>query len=179
LYITKNLISMMGGQIWVQSKIREGSTFTFTLPYFETEEQKNKTSSKKKVVEKNKNKVFDWRNKTILIAEDEHNNFIFLSEIIKRTGAKVIEAKNGLQALSAVEKYSEINLVLMDLLMPELDGYAATRKIKILRPGLPVIAQTAYTMMKEKEKSLESGCDGYISKPYDPPELLELINNFI
>jgi two-component system cell cycle response regulator DivK len=67
----------------------------------------------------------------------------------------------------------------MDLLMPEMDGYNATKQIKKIRPSIPVIAQTAYTMMKEKEKSLESGCDGYISKPYNPPELLELINNFI
>ena len=67
----------------------------------------------------------------------------------------------------------------MDLMMPEMDGYEATRKIKLLRPALPVIAQTAYTMAKEKKKSLETGCDGYISKPYDPPVLLDLINNFL
>jgi signal transduction histidine kinase/CheY-like chemotaxis protein len=179
LFISKNLINMMGGQIWVQSKVIEGSTFTFTLPYFETESQKNKSSKKLMTSERKKNQTFDWRNKTILIAEDEHNNFIFLNEIIKRTGAKVIEAKNGLQAVHAIENNPEINLVLMDLLMPEMDGYNATKQIKKIRPSIPVIAQTAYTMMKEKEKSLESGCDGYISKPYNPPELLELINNFI
>jgi signal transduction histidine kinase len=179
LFIAKNLIDMMGGQIWVQSKVKEGSTFTFTLPYFETGDQKNIIPKKLKPTERKKIQTYDWRNKTILIAEDEHNNFIFLNEIIKRTGAKIIEAKNGLQAVSAVENNPEISLVLMDLLMPEMDGYAATLQIKKMRPSLPVIAQTAYAMLKEKEKSLESGCDGYISKPFDPPDLLELMNNFI
>jgi signal transduction histidine kinase len=179
LYISKSLINMMGGQIWVNSKVKEGSTFTFTLPYFETEVKKVKLSKTATPLERKKAHVYDWRNKTILIAEDEHNNFIYLSEIIKRTGAKVIEAKNGLQAVTAVEQSPEINLILMDLLMPEVDGYMATKQIKKIRPSLPVIAQTAYTLMREKEKSLEAGCDGYITKPYDPPELLELINNFL
>jgi len=178
LYISKNLVEMMGGQIWVQSKIKEGSTFHFTLPYFETTDKILKP--KKKVKNEIKTDiVYDWRNKTVLIVEDEHNNFIFLNEIIKRTGAKVIEAKNGVQAVEAVAISPEINLVLMDLLLPEMDGYEATRKIKELRPKLPVIAQTAYTMAREKEKSLEAGCDGYIYKPYNPPELMELISNFI
>ncbi len=178
LYLSKHLVGLMGGKIWVHSRLLKGSAFNFTLPYFDTSDVK----LKKKKKEKPKKKVlpsYDWRNKTILIVEDEQNNFVYLNEIIKRTGAKVLEAKNGKQSIESVENHSEINLVLMDIMMPGMDGYEATRKIKSVRPGLPVIAQTAYALAKEKKKSLESGCDGYISKPYDPPALLELINNFL
>lgn len=178
LYISKNLVELMGGQIWVNSKLQEGSTFHFSIPYFETGEQK-KRLAKKKTKSENKNIVYNWQNKTILIAEDEHNNFIYLNEIFKRTGAKILEAKNGIQAVEIVQENPQISVVLMDLLMPEMDGYKATSRIKEIRASLPVIAQTAYSMSKEREKSMEAGCDGYICKPYDPPELLELISNFI
>lgn len=178
LYIAKHLVSLMGGRIWVNSRLSEGSTFNFTIPYFDTGDIKpnkiKKVKSKKKILPS-----YDWRNKTILIVEDEQNNFIYLSEILRRTGAKVLEANNGLQSYKLIEINPEIDLVLMDLMMPEMDGYEATRKIKSLRPGLPIIAQTAYTMSKEKKRSLEAGCDGYISKPYNPPVLLDLINNFL
>jgi signal transduction histidine kinase len=179
LYISKRLINLMGGQIGVQSKINEGSTFYFTLPYFDIGDLKQKESKKEK--EKAKTfKSFDWRKKTILIAEDEKNNFIYLNEIIKRTGAQVIEAKNGLEAIEFVKNHPQINLILMDILMPELDGFDAARQIKLIRPGVPIIAQTAFTMhQKQKERSLKAGCDAYIYKPYEPSELLELISNFL
>ncbi len=178
LYIAKHLVTLMGGKIWVHSRFSEGSIFNFTLPYFDTGDVKPKKTTKGKSTKKSF-PSYDWRNKTILIVEDEQNNFIYLSEIIKRTGAKVLEANNGQQSYELIQKNPEINLVLMDLMMPEMNGYEATRKIKALRPSLPIIAQTAYTMAKEKKKSLESGCDGYISKPYNPPVLLDLIHNFL
>jgi signal transduction histidine kinase len=179
LFISKKLVNLMGGTIWVQSMVNEGSTFYFTLPYFDTGDSKQKIIKKETPAKSKLAKTYDWRNKIILIAEDEKNNFIYLNEIIKLTGAQTIEAKNGVQAVEIVKNNSQISLVLMDILMPDLDGYAATKKIKSIRPGLPIIAQTAYSVHKQKEKSLESGCDGYISKPYEPTDLLELISNFI
>jgi hypothetical protein len=178
LYIVKHLVRLMNGKIWVHSHLSKGSTFHFTLPYFDTSDVK----TKKKEAARSRKKTlpaYDWRNKTILIVEDEQNNFIYLSEIIKRTGAKLLEAGNGEQSCELVRKHPQIDLVLMDIMMPGMNGYEATKKIKSLRPGLPVIAQTAYSKAKEKERSLEAGCDGYISKPYNPPVLLDLINNFI
>ena len=179
LFISKGLISLMGGQIGVQSKLQEGSCFYFNLPYFDLGDVQKKNQKKEKVNQRLL-KAYDWRKKSILIAEDEKNNFIYLSEIIKRTGAQVIEAKNGLEAVEVVKANPKLSLVLMDILMPELDGYEASKRIKSIRPGLPIIAQTAFTMQqKQKEKSLKAGCDAYIYKPYEPTELLELISNFI
>lgn len=179
LYISKHLVEALGGSIWVSSKENEGSTFSFSIPYFDTsdvETQKEKRARKKK---KSNTAGYDWKTRTILIVEDEQNNFILLAEILKLTGSKILEAKNGIQAVDLVRSENKIDLVLMDLMMPEMNGYEATREIKKLRPTLPVIAQTAYSDAKQREKSLETGCDGYISKPYNPPELLKLISNFL
>jgi CheY-like chemotaxis protein len=179
LFISKNLVELMGGQIWVNSKLNKGSTFHFSLPYFETGDQKTRTQKKKITPEKKSSITYNWQNRTILIVEDELNNIAYLSQIFKRTGITIIVARNGLQAVDAVKKNHEINLVLMDLMMPEMDGYEATGLIKELRPNLPVIAQTAYTLPREKEKILKAGCEGFIYKPYNPPELLALITNFM
>ncbi len=179
LFISKQLVQLMGGKIWFNSKPKEGSTFYFTLPYFDTTEVKPSKVRKQVKDKKIAKESYDWRNIIVLIVEDEQNNFIYLNEIVKRTGAKVMEARNGEQAVKLVEENSTISVVLMDLMMPGMDGYTATQKIKEIRSNLPIIAQTAYTNAREKEKSLEAGCDGYISKPYNPPELLQLIDTFI
>ncbi len=179
LYISKELLRLMGGEIWFNSKLKEGSTFFFNLPYFDTTEVKSNKDRKQTSEQSIKKENYDWQKKTILIVEDEDNNVLYLKEIIKRTGAPTLEARDGKQAVKLVEENPSISLVLMDLMMPEMDGYVTTRKIKSIRPNLPVIAQTAYTNAREKEKSLEVGCDGYISKPYNHPELLDLINNFL
>jgi signal transduction histidine kinase/CheY-like chemotaxis protein len=179
LYISSYLVNQMGGKIWFNSRLREGSTFYFTLPYFSTDLNKKRKVTKESAKRKLSPPKYDWRNKTILIAEDEDSNIYYLKEIIKRTGAETLMAKNGTIAVELVNTNSEISLVLMDIMMPETDGYEATRQIKSIRPSLPVIAQTAYSNAREQEKSLEAGCDGYISKPYDPPSLLNLLSNFI
>jgi CheY-like chemotaxis protein len=179
LYIAKKLVTLMGGKIWVNSREKEGSVFYFTLPYVDISNVKsadNKNSARKSV---SKQRKYDWRKKTILIAEDEINNFIFLSEIIRQTGAEIVQAKDGIQALERIKEYSSIDLVLLDIMMPNMNGYDAAKQIKSLHPGLPIIAQTAFSDAKQREKSLASGCDGYISKPYNTPELLSLIDNFL
>jgi signal transduction histidine kinase len=179
LYISKQLVTMMGGRIWFNSKPMEGSTFYFTMPYFNLSDNKVRKTKKERQKKKVFAEKFNWQNKTILIAEDEQNNVIYLTEIIRRTGASILEARTGTQAVEIVTGNESISLVLMDIMMPELNGYEATRQIKQIRPNLPIIAQTAYSNLRERERSLEVGCDGYISKPYNPPELLNMINNFL
>ncbi len=122
---------------------------------------------------------YDFSGKKILIAEDEKTNYLFLEALLKRTNAVLIWAETGKTALEAVQNDAEIDLVLMDIKMPEMNGYEATNEIKKIRPELPIIAQTAYALAGEKEKILSAGCDDYLSKPIMGKVLLEKIDNFL
>jgi CheY-like chemotaxis protein len=122
---------------------------------------------------------YDFSGKKILIAEDERTNYLFLEALLKRTNAILIWAETGKTALDAVQKDSAIDLVLMDIKMPEMNGYEATHEIKKIRPLLPIIAQTAYALAGEKEKILSAGCDDYLSKPIMGKVLLEKIDNYL
>jgi len=115
-----------------------------------------------------------WPERTVLIAEDEPINFMLLRKILEITACKVIWAKNGQEAVDAVGK-EPIDLILMDIRMPVLDGIKATRIITENKPGLPIIAVTAFNLSNEAEQCQEAGCCGFLNKPVMPKELLELI----
>ncbi len=119
---------------------------------------------------------YDWKDKMILVAEDEEINYLFLEEVLNRTGASVTWAKNGQEAVDLF-KSNSIDLVLMDLKMPEMNGYEAMKFIKEQKTGVAIIAQTAFAMSGEREEILEAGFDGYISKPIKIPQLLSIIND--
>jgi CheY-like chemotaxis protein len=116
---------------------------------------------------------------TILIAEDDKANYLLIRQIIKNEGYEILHAVNGKEAVDACHNNSSISIVLMDLKMPVLDGYAATRQIKEFRPLLPIIAETAYAMHGEKEKALNAGCDDYITKPFKKQQLLSIIEKMV
>ena len=121
-----------------------------------------------------------FQNKTILIAEDEEMNFTLLNEIFKKKGMKIIKAVNGNEAVEFFkDNIDDINIVLMDIKMPEKNGYDATREIKALKKNIPVIAQTAYAMSGERQLSVEAGCDAYITKPVIIKELIQLVASLI
>ncbi|MBM3435175.1 MAG: response regulator, partial [Bacteroidetes bacterium] len=172
LAISRRLVNLLGGNIWVESKLNKGSTFYFTIPLGPEPEETGG-------VEPFQAAKFNWKGRTILIAEDENSNFELLKASIYRTGIKIIRAHNGEEAVEHVERKNGIDLVLMDIRMPRMNGYEATRIIKSLRPELPVISITAYAMSEDKAKSLEAGCDKYISKPIKPSSLLSILNDFI
>lgn len=124
--------------------------------------------------------TYDWSSKTILIAEDVESNFLFLEEVIKRTGAKIIWATNGKKAVEIFrEQKKEIDLILMDIQMPFMNGFEATKSIKKESPNIPIISQTAYAMAEDRVKSLAAGCDNYIAKPIASQKLLKLLSTYI
>ncbi|MCL3780067.1 response regulator [Prolixibacteraceae bacterium JC049] len=122
--------------------------------------------------------VTDWSNKTIMVVEDEEVNVYFFQAALKKTKANVIYASNGREAIEHVQSGKNIDIILMDIRLPEIDGYEATRKIKEISPNIPIIAQTAYAMANEREEILSAGCDDYISKPIRLHILIEVLEKF-
>lgn len=122
-------------------------------------------------------KSYQWENRVVLITEDEEVNFFYLKTIFKKTEAKIIRAKNGKEAVDIIKDYKgDIDLVLMDLNMPVMDGYEAMRIIKSRHPEIPIIAQTAYTLTEDRHKCMQAGFNDYISKPINRVALFRLVN---
>ena len=175
LAISKGLADMLGGKIWVESEPGIGSTFYVSLPYVPAE----KVSPHKQGQKLTSRFEDSWQGKRILIAEDQESIYLYLTEILKPTKAEVIWVKDGQKAIDYVDSEERIDVVLMDIKMPELDGYEATRIIKERYPRLPVIAQTAFALQEEKHKYLKAGFDEYITKPINPNKLLKILQQFL
>jgi len=122
---------------------------------------------------------FRWQNKVILVVEDDNVNFQYLEALLKATGLEIIHVKTGEEAVNLCQTIEKIDLVLMDIQLPFMSGYEATQAIKFYRKNLPIIAQTAYVLNDDRNKSLEIGCNYYISKPIDPDELYSIISKCI
>lgn len=122
---------------------------------------------------------YDWAGKTILIAEDDEANFLLLRKALEKTNVEIIHADNGKDAVKFFRTNPDIDLILMDIRMPIMDGIEATSQIKQIDKNVPIIVQTAFTMSSEKEKSFKAGCDDYISKPINIKELFATIYKYI
>lgn len=122
---------------------------------------------------------YNWSTKTFLIGEDELINYRLLEVMLSKTQVKLLHGKNGPQTLSLFIQNPDVDLILMDIKMPEMDGGEVTKHIRQLNTKVPIIAQTAYALDEEKDKSLEAGCNAYITKPINKKELLCLIDSFL
>ncbi|QKG79947.1 PAS domain S-box protein [Tenuifilum thalassicum] len=168
LAISKAYIELLGGTIELDSIIGQGTIVTFSIPYQQPET----------LPESNEEIPFEQlqgNNELLLVAEDDDFNFLFINEILLSSNYKCIRAINGQEAVELARKNNEIKLILMDLKMPVMDGYKAFEEIKAFKPGIPIVAQTAYALGEDKERINSHGFDGYINKPIKKHELLMVI----
>jgi PAS domain S-box-containing protein len=172
LAISKAYVELLGGTLKVVSAPGSGSSFIFTLP-FEKKEDKSISLSQETV----KHKFFFKVKKKILVAEDVESNFQLIKYFLTGTNAEVVRAVNGQEAVDLCLSDKDIDLVLMDIKMPVMDGYTATRTLRENNISIPIIAQTAYA--DDKNQAMRSGCTGFISKPFDKFDLLQAINELI
>jgi len=173
LSIVKSYVHFLNGEIHVDSNPGQGSKFYFTLPY--TPVTKEIQPAEVSLKQKNKN----LSGKVILIAEDDNNNYAYLEEILLDKKVKTIRANNGKEAVDLCKKNPEIEMVFMDIRMPELNGFEATKQILKFRKDLPIVAQTAYTYFNDIQKALEAGCTAYIEKPISPETIMDSIRKYL
>lgn len=171
LSISKAIVELLGGTIHVNSKPNQGTTFTFSIPY-----NKPASAPTPASIQSQDSSDLKFSNITILVAEDEDINFLYIYELLSVYDIKIIRALNGVEAVNYCKQNTEISLVLMDIKMPLMDGYDATRMIKEFRKSLPIIAQTAYAMTDDRQKAMQAGCDDYITKPIIKKQLISLLN---
>ena len=168
LSIAKGIISLLGGSIWVESDKDKGAKFLFTVPFRPVSASKPDEILKTKI-------LLDWAELTILIVEDDMFNSEFIWEVLNFTKAKLIRAYNGEKALEIIKDNLAISIVLMDIRLPDLNGYEITKQALKINPQLKIIAQTAYASSNDKDRCLNSGFCGFISKPIKREELIQLI----
>ncbi len=170
LTLAKRLVELMGGSISVQSTIGEGTTFSFKIPFISTEDFPSNSMIKAK--------DYNWKGKRILIAEDEESNYHFLEAILKKTQVSLLWASDGVEFLELINKHDDIDLVLLDIKMPGINGFNAIKVVRQQNITIPVIAQTAFNQPEDKQRCLDSGCNDYLSKPIDKELLISKIACF-
>ena len=173
LSIARKMLELIGGKIWVESQKGIGSTFFFEIPH-----EIEKVSHDLKMEDEPKTKI--TANKPfVLIAEDDDLNFVFFKTLLNRIDCDYKHANNGFEAVELCRQHPEIDLILMDIKMPVMNGIEATRLIREFRPELPIIAITAYAQTGDEQRFIEAGCNGYIAKPIKKDDLISLRNKYI
>ncbi|MFN8211261.1 MAG: ATP-binding protein [Bacteroidales bacterium] len=174
LTLAKEVVEKMGGRISVESEKGVGSEFSFYIPY------RPAGSSRSRIKESLKGaSLIDWSSKKCLLVDDNKEILIYLNRILSDTGINVIMARSGYEALDVIQNTPDLDLVLLDMQMPEMNGIEVTREIRKIRKTLPIIAQTAFIFEDDKDIILEAGCDACLIKPIRKDHLITVMTGFI
>lgn len=176
--IAKKIIEQLGGKISISSELNQGTQFRFTIPVEIPGKIKSERYRHNQITTTTGLEPV-WKDKVILIVEDDEINYQFIEALLEKTQVQLIHADDGLQALELVKNINKIDLILMDIKLPEKNGYQITREIKEIRSDVPIIAHTAFQMADVREKCLESGCIDVITKPIEIPLFLSTVNKYL
>lgn len=176
LTLAKEVIERMGGKIFVQSEKGVGSEFSFSIPYRPAGSSRNKSIP---INNDNVSQPIDWSSKKCLLVDDNKDVLIYLNRILTDTGVTTLMARSGYEAIDIIKATPDIDVVLLDMQMPEMNGIEATREIRKIRKDLPIIAQTAFIFEDEKDIILEAGCDACLIKPIRREHLLTVMSSFV
>lgn len=172
LSIVRGLIQLMNGDIWFESEVNKGTTFFFKIPYT--------PSAIKESMILRRNDTYDWSHFNILIVEDDQYNISLFEEMLKPTKINCFYANTGLSAIELFKNIKDnVDLVLMDIKLPDISGYNVTIEFKKINPKLPILAQTAYASENDKKRALDSGCSGFVAKPIKRDLLFEIMSQFL
>ncbi len=177
LTLAKEVIERMGGRIFVQSEKGVGSEFSFSLPYRPAGGSARMKS--KIMTQDNLGSQIDWRGKKCLIVDDNKDILLYLERVLSETGITTFPARSGFEAIDILKRATDIDLILLDMQMPEMNGIEATRELRKIRADIPIIAQTAFIFEDDKDIILEAGCDACLIKPIRKEHLLTVMSGFI
>jgi PAS domain S-box-containing protein len=176
LTLAKEVIERMGGKIFVQSEKGVGSEFSFSIPY------RPAGSTKVNVTHMSNEpalKPINWSSRKCLLVDDNKDVLIYLNRILADTGVSILTARSGFEAIDLIKANADIDVVLLDMQMPEMNGIEATKEIRKIRKNLPIIAQTAFIFEDDKDIILEAGCDACLIKPIRREHLLTVMSSFV
>ena len=171
LSIAEKLVSLLNGRIWFDSIFGKGSNFFFSIP---SVAPKNQSSSQKRTQKMNLSPAAEIM-RSILVVEDDKTSYMLIKEFLRPLNIEIHHVTDGADAINFIKTNPDILLILMDIKLPFMDGYEATKAIKQINPKIHIIAQTAYAMLGDREKALSAGCDNYITKPLDLKKLQDLV----